>query len=167
MTRKLATLLALALTLTTSGCATIFKGSHSSISVTSTPSGAEVWVSGTKYASTPCQLNIAAEHDVTVELRKPGYRPVNYILTRSVDAGWVVADILGPPTVGAGALLGALLGYWESDHADAGLYLLLGTAIAGSIGTIVFPLVDGVSGNWNSLGPEELDATLQPDSLAH
>ena len=169
MTRTLATLLALALTLTTSGCATRGKRSHSSISVTSEPSGAEVWVSGRHIGDTPCELSLAWRPDAAVELRKSGYRTTTYLLDRSVSAGWVVLDFLAAPFVAVATtgLVGALTASPHHVGSNSKTVIeLIGTllGIPAGLGMIVNPIVDGATGNWNS--PDDLDVTLQPDSLA-
>ena len=167
MTRTLATLLALALTLTTSGCATIFKGSHSSISVTSTPSGADVFFAGARVGTTPCELSVASAHDIHLQLYKSGYRPATYLLESTTDVGWVALDIVAPPVLAGLAVLGVAATPPPDDgqfiRGDV-LFALISGAFLGLIAEVVLPVVDGRTGNWRS--PADLNATLKPDSLA-
>ena len=169
MSRAPVALFAIAMTLSTSGCAAVFRSSHTSVSVRSEPSGAEVWVGGTKRAMTPCELSIASDYETTIKLQKPGYRSVTYVLERSVGLQWVALDLLVPPAV----LIGGGLAIYESvkrtgpadDNDDYGLIPLAGLMAVPPV-VLLNLLVDALTGEWKTLGPTALEATLQPDSAA-
>ena len=128
MTHTLATILALALTLSTSGCATLLKGSGTSVAFDSTPPGAEVVIGGKVRATTPCALHIRSSHDVEVELRKVGYESARYWLTRTLEAGWVVADalLMAPLSLAVDASTGDWSAF-EPDYIRATLHPVAAT----------------------------------------
>jgi len=76
------------------GCATIFKGSTDTVSYSSDPSGAKVYVNGILMGRTPFQLELKSSQTYTIEFRKEGYENRTVILNNSVGGGWIVLDIL-------------------------------------------------------------------------
>jgi len=76
------------------GCATIFKGSTDTVSYSSDPSGAKVYVNGQLMGTTPFQLELKSNQTYTIEFRKEGYENRTVILNNSVGAGWIVLDVL-------------------------------------------------------------------------
>jgi hypothetical protein len=79
----------------TIGCATLFKSKKSSISLSSTPSGAEVFVDGSRVGQTPVILELPNKKEHTVVFRKDGYGETTCRIDNSVGAGWVILDVLG------------------------------------------------------------------------
>ncbi len=75
-------------------CATIFKGSKESVSFSSEPSGAKVYVDGQPLGSTPFQLELKSNKTYSVEFRLDGFQSRTVILNNSVGAGWIILDVL-------------------------------------------------------------------------
>ena len=77
-----------------SGCATILKGNHQRISVTSEPSGARVRINGSDVGETPYSAKVNSSHAQTVEVKKEGYSPRTIVLASTIGVGWIVVDVL-------------------------------------------------------------------------
>jgi PEGA domain len=77
------------------GCATLFKGSTETISYSSDPSEAKVYVNGQLMGTTPFQLQMKSNQTYTIEFRKDGYQDRTVLLNNSVGGGWIVLDVLG------------------------------------------------------------------------
>lgn len=94
------------------GCATIVKGTHQDIPVSSEPSGAAVLIDGVRQGSTPNNLRLSRKqsHVVTVELA--GYETENVTLKPSMG-GAVAGNII------AGGLIG-----WGVDASTGAQYNL-------------------------------------------
>lgn len=75
-------------------CALLFKGEHQDVPVSSTPAGAEVFIDGVSYGTTPVQLNLRSDTTHTVVLRLDDQERT-VILRNEIGALWVVLDILG------------------------------------------------------------------------
>lgn len=103
------------------GCATIFKGSTDTVSFSSDPSGAKVYVNGLLMGTTPFQLEMKSNQTYTIEFRKEGYENRIVVLNNSVGAGWIVIDaIFGLIPV----IVDAATGNWYSldqSHVNAAL----------------------------------------------
>lgn len=103
------------------GCATIFKGSTDTVSYSSDPSGAKVYINGQLMGTTPFQLDLKSNQTYTIEFRKEGYENKTVILNNSVGAGWIILDVLfGLVPV----LVDAATGNWYSldqSHVTAAL----------------------------------------------
>jgi hypothetical protein len=72
---------------TANGCATILKGSTDTVSFSSDPSGAKVYVNGSLMGTVPIQLELKSNQTYTIEFRKEGYENKTVILNNSVGAG--------------------------------------------------------------------------------
>ena len=88
------------------GCASVTRGTTESISIVSTPSGAEATISGLDVPTacvTPCSVVVKRNADISVTFEKAGYEPQVVQLTTEI-----------PPTGAAGfagnVLLGGLVG---------------------------------------------------------
>lgn len=79
---------------TANGCATILKGSTDTVSFSSDPSGAKVYVNGSLMGTVPIQLELKSNQTYTIEFRKEGYENKTVILNNSVGAGYIILDIL-------------------------------------------------------------------------
>lgn len=82
------------LTMLLSSCATIFKGSTDTVSFSSDPHGAKVYVNGQLMGTTPFQLDMKSNQTYTIEFRKEGFENRTVVLNNSVGAGWIVLDVL-------------------------------------------------------------------------
>ena len=80
--------------LSTTGCATLFHGSHGVATLQSTPSGAEVWIDGAYVGRTPLAYELGTNDEHVVFFRAPGYVERAFRVRSRVGAGWVVLDVL-------------------------------------------------------------------------
>jgi PEGA domain len=71
--RTFATLLTAVFLISTSGCATMLKGTTDQITVISDPSGANVSVNDTNQGTTPTTFAVPSKQDLNIEVSKPGY----------------------------------------------------------------------------------------------
>ena len=62
------------LSLSLTGCATIFKGTTERVSLNSEPHGAEVYVNEAYVGDTPLRLKLETKHAYRIEFRKDGYK---------------------------------------------------------------------------------------------
>jgi hypothetical protein len=76
------------------GCATIIKGSSEVVNFTSSPAKAEVYVDGIFKGNTPMQLKLESKKTFTIEFHLSEYESQTAILTNSVQAGYVVLDVI-------------------------------------------------------------------------
>jgi len=91
-----------ALCVTLGGCASVARGTSETISVATTPSGAEATVSGLDQplvCTTPCAFTAARSADITVSIAKAGYEseviPLTKEVTGSGGAGFAGNLLLG------------------------------------------------------------------------
>jgi PEGA domain len=88
------------------GCASVTRGTTETISVASTPSGAEATISGLEaptVCTTPCAFVAKRNADITVTVVKEGYEPQIVPLTKDIPAAGA-AGFAG--NVLAGGLIG-------------------------------------------------------------
>jgi uncharacterized protein YceK len=79
-----------------SGCATIFSGSPSTLSIKTVPKDVTVTVIGggnKQVQHTPCSIVLDKKNDYTVILEYEGYRSEEVLIQRSLN-GWVFGNIL-------------------------------------------------------------------------
>jgi hypothetical protein len=67
------------------GCATLFKGTSQSISVSSVPSGADVFVDNEFKGKTPVSIKLKKNKYNTIEIRKAGYETAIQALDKKYD----------------------------------------------------------------------------------
>ncbi len=94
------------------GCATIMQGTSQKINLSSTPSGAAIFVDGQELGRTPMVAELKRKNNHTVRLELVGYHPYETILTRDIS-GWVWGNILLGGFIGLGI-----------DFVTGGLYKL-------------------------------------------
>jgi hypothetical protein len=87
-------ILLLTLALLSTGCAAIFGTKQKQFDLQSSPSGAEVYLDGTRLGTTPVKSQLSNQKEHTFVFRKAGYKEVSCTLARGTDGGWVVLDIL-------------------------------------------------------------------------
>lgn len=108
------------------GCGLVFGGTSETISITSSPSEAEVEVAQSGGATgfqrtTPTDIELARKHDYIVTFSKEGYETRTAEIDHGVRAGIVVLDILfGIVPVVVDAATGAWHGL-SPDHIDVTL----------------------------------------------
>lgn len=76
------------------GCATLFKGSGSTVDFSSDPTGAQVYVNGVPRGTTPINLKLESKKTYTIEFKKDGFETKTYTITNHVGVGWIVLDVL-------------------------------------------------------------------------
>jgi hypothetical protein len=84
-----------------SACATIIHGTRQEVGISSSPTGAEVWVDDVKMGETPVVAKLRRKGTHTVKLVLPGYQPYETTITRSVS-GWVWGNIAIGGLIGLG-----------------------------------------------------------------
>ena len=94
------------------GCATIMHGTTQKIGVSSSPSGAKVWVDNKEHGVTPLFAELKRGDDHIVKIELEGYEKAELTITKSVS-GWVWGNIL------FGGLIGLAV-----DAISGGLYNL-------------------------------------------
>jgi len=75
-------------------CASIVKGSYSSVALNSQPQGAQVYVNGHLMGETPVRLKLKSRHTYAIEFRKEGYPTKTVTVKNHLAAGWIVLDAL-------------------------------------------------------------------------
>lgn len=74
------------LALSSSGCATVFKGSSQVITFNSEPQGAEVILDGISMGVTPVSLNLKKNRYKTVMIKKEGFQVISQPIQTGYDA---------------------------------------------------------------------------------
>lgn len=87
--------IALVLLMTASGCATLFSSSTSNVALTSSPTGAAVYIDGSRAGETPTIVELENHTSYTIVFRSSDGGEASCRLNRRVGAGWVILDILG------------------------------------------------------------------------
>ena len=94
MKNSILILVAIAIMLNLSGCATIFSGGRDEITLDSEPPGAEVKANGKIIGTTPMTINAKKGKEYRFEFSKAGYLSKVFNLEYSLGAGWLFLDIL-------------------------------------------------------------------------
>jgi len=102
----------LGIVLALGACATIMHGSGQSIDITSSPTGAKVFLDEQAQGMTPTVAKLARKQSHEVRLELEGYEPFKTTLSRKVS-GWVWGNILFGGLIGLGV-----------DAISGGLYKL-------------------------------------------
>ena len=110
ITKSIAILGATALVLW--GCATIMHGTSQKVGISSSPSGAKVWVDNKEMGVTPLFADLKRGDDHIVKVELAGYQKAEMTITKSVS-GWVWGNIV------FGGLIGLAV-----DAISGGLYNL-------------------------------------------
>lgn len=84
----------LVLSMLLSSCALLFKGETDTVDVTSDPIGAEVFIDGVSYGTTPLNLELRSDETYEVMLRLDGEERT-VILRNEIGTLWIVLDIVG------------------------------------------------------------------------
>ncbi len=106
-----ASLLAACLLFGTTGCASILKSRYQNLAVTSDPSDARVSINGILVGKTPLVTSVNGTKEQVVEISKEGYGTRLVVVTTSIGAGWIIADVL---TGVAPLIVDAATGSWNS-----------------------------------------------------
>jgi PEGA domain len=97
------------------GCAAAFRGTKDTVTIESTPPGAEATRGPRKLGLTPTQMDVERSGVTQVTLTKSGYEDHNGVVKKQINAGWVTLDILTcviPVALCIPILVDALTGAW-------------------------------------------------------
>ena len=86
--------------------------------MSSQPTGAEVWINGTRLGVTPVSLDLDNQKNHTVIFRREGFQEVTCQLTTSVGSTWVILDVVLAITL-VPLIVDAATGKWKSLDQDA------------------------------------------------
>lgn len=89
-------------------CATIFTGTQDTVTITSNPEGASVYIGGLKMSSSGNYLVKKGFDTQNVTLKKDGYQDTNFILQRSFNAVSIL-NIFFPLGFVVDAVTGAMM----------------------------------------------------------
>ena len=107
--------LVIVLSLSLFGCAAVFRGSKDTVTVESTPPGAEAKKGERKLGVTPTQVQVERNGVTQLTLSKNGYEDHHGIVKKQMNAGWLTFDILTcviPVALCIPVLVDALTGAW-------------------------------------------------------
>ncbi|MBI5463599.1 MAG: PEGA domain-containing protein, partial [Ignavibacteriales bacterium] len=88
-------LLLFAAALLFSGCATIMHGTHQEIEVSSSPSGARVWVDNNEVGVSPLFVEVKRSDEHILRIELSGYQRAELTITKRMS-GWLLADLVVP-----------------------------------------------------------------------
>jgi hypothetical protein len=103
------------------GCAALFSGGKATMTATSDPEGAEVFVNGVSYGMTPVQFKLKTNQSYKFVFKKEGYQPVERFIENKIGVTWLVLDVLAG---GIPVVIDAATGAWyvlEQQNVDAQL----------------------------------------------
>lgn len=116
---------AMALTLTLvvvlTGCATIIQGTTQTVGLSSTPSGAQIYLNNMPLGTTPLMAELKRKDNHVLRIELEGYKPYEATFTRSVS-GWVFGNIV------FGGIIGLAV-----DAISGGMYKLTPDQVAAQL----------------------------------
>ena len=150
-----------------SGCATMYNPGSQTMPVTSTPTGATVFIDGEPMGTTPLTLTLNNRSPVTLTLRLPDGRERTVELERRFDNVSFAVSLVPAAAVVGGVVVGGILFGPASPPEASGLStsstppplgpLFYGLGlIAGTGLSLVSFGVDAVTGSWYRLLPGEV-----------
>jgi len=98
------------LSATNISCATIFNGTYQTVGVSSSPTGATVYLDGVIKGQTPLMLDLSRRREAIIRVEKEGYEPAELAVTRGVS-GWIWGNLV------IGGLIGLVI-----DFVSGGAY---------------------------------------------
>lgn len=135
-----------------SSCALLVNGMTQTVPVTSTPSGAAVFVDGEHRGVTPVDLELRRDSTSIVVVRL-GSQERSTIVTGRANGTLIALGAAPAALLAAGSV--ATCTSSEHNSEIFCLYLAGGTALAA-----VPVLIDGATGAWNELAPAAIDVTF-------
>jgi hypothetical protein len=130
-------------------CGTIIHGTRQDVGVSSSPTGAQVFVDNTPLGQTPVVAKLTRKDNHVIRITMPGYQTFETNVTRSVS-GWVWGNIV------FGGLIGLAV-----DAISGGLYKLRPEQVTGTLataevrsgqGTIYVAVVLAPDPSWEKVG---------------
>ena len=140
----------LALSLTTTSCATIISGSKQTIKFTSTPSDATIYIDEVEVGKTPFETKLERKRGYNVMIKLDGYRPYETKLTKEFNA-WYLGNILFGGIIGLviDPITGAI---YNLTPKQINAQLAEGTAFKTSKNGINIAVSLKVDENWKKVG---------------
>ncbi len=86
-------LFSIAIPFSLAGCATIVSGTTESISITSQPSGANVFIDGSTHGRTPTSVELKRRKGHSVRVEMDGYEAFERAITTKAN-GWIWGNII-------------------------------------------------------------------------
>jgi len=83
------------------GCATIIHGTTQDISISSAPDQAEVWIDGSRMATTPTKVTLKRKDNYLVTIKKEGYKEATVKIEGSTSA-WIIGNVVFGGIIGCG-----------------------------------------------------------------
>ena len=77
------------------GCATIMHGTYQKIEISSSPSGAKVWVDDNEVGTTPLFVEVKRSDEHILRIELSGYQRAELTIRKRMS-GWLLADLLVP-----------------------------------------------------------------------
>lgn len=110
-------LLTLIVCLSLTSCAAILSGGNQqAIDIASEPEGVKVYANGMPIGTTPTRYLADKRKNLSLEFKKEGFENASAIITSSVGAGWIVADVVC--ALFLGVIIDAATGSWLSLDQD-------------------------------------------------
>jgi hypothetical protein len=75
-------------------CAAILKGTSEDVSLSSEPSGMEVFINGVSMGSTPLRIRLGSKDTYTIEFKRDGFETKSYRINNNIGAVWIILDIM-------------------------------------------------------------------------
>lgn len=97
------------------GCATAFRDAKSEVRFSSSPPGANVTVRGRGAGVTPAVVEVPRTGSTDIVIESPGREPHRGSVRKSMNAGWLTADVLTcvfPVALCIPLLVDAITGAW-------------------------------------------------------
>lgn len=112
---------------TLTGCGWMFTGTEAEVPIESSP-GAYVWVDGRYVGATPLTVRLDSSEDHFIVIARDGLPPVQVEVTSSLQAGWLVLDILLLPLLVPIIVDAATGGWFDVDQSHVRVQLAPGPA---------------------------------------
>ena len=96
---------------TLSSCATIFAKHTVSIPIGSDPTGADVYVDGSRVGTSPTTVEVVNRKPHVITVRKAGHKEATCRIETGTGVGWIVLDVLGGLIP---VIIDAATGEWNS-----------------------------------------------------
>jgi hypothetical protein len=95
-----------------SSCATLIGPKTNTLSLSSNPPNANVYINGANLGTTPLKLDLIPNKTYTIEYKKEGFKTVTRTVSSQVNIGWIVLDFF----VGffMSIIIDAITGDWKS-----------------------------------------------------
>lgn len=140
------------------GCATIMQGPKQQMSISSTPSAAQIMIDGANVGVTPMIAQLERKKSHVVRIIAPGYQPYEIPITKSVS-GWVAGNLVFGGLIGLA--VDAMTGSMYKLSPDTVNGMLTQSTAMGPRDQIVVRVVLAPDPSWEKIGQLTPVATLQ------